>query len=165
MRNLISFIFFLSLSIEGICQVDSPNLTDTLGLKQGNWVEIDTVKIYNNWSQVGISSMTTNGCKQSTKSVPPFIEYYVCKSKGKYINGSKSGIWKYFKNELLTKQVTFSEGIIDKVEMYGGKEKLYLEAVRIPASIWAHYKLYDGSGKEGDVPTMLLYSNSMEFLH
>ncbi len=154
---------FVCINISGY-DLTSPNMRDTLGLKTGEWTEVDTFSS----KEIMISStniMTTKGCVSSQSEPVTSVAKTTFYCKGNYIDGLKDGIWKYYKGENKQyKQVTYKYGFIQKVEVNHNNGKLKLKAeVNVNTKI-VHFITYDKSGKiesEGDFPVLLLYSNSM----
>ncbi len=141
------------------------NQKDSLGLKIGEWTETDTLAT--ELIESGTTfSMTTKGCVTERGRDIRSIQKNVCLSKGNYSNGYKTGVWKYFRRgKDFYKQITYSYGRIQKVEIVHSNGQWRIIAIVNIKSATAHFITYDQKGNletEGDIPEFLLYSSSMD---
>jgi hypothetical protein len=160
------FFFFQIICENLIAQnLSSPNLRDSSGLKIGEWIETDTLftEVIHTSSSY---SMTTKGCILSEGPQSRSIVNSVCLSQGIYSKGLKTGLWKYYRRtNAFYKQVTYMYGLIQKVEIIHSNGQWRFVVTVDDKKKTAHYIAYDLYGKvesEGDIPEMLLYSNSMD---
>jgi len=107
MKKLLLSLIIILQFVNGLTQ-DSipPNRFDSIGLKQGYWLELEAKPILISIRHIQLADT----CLE--KEIYNFDEHYVLKCYGHYKNGYREGQWKYFLDGKLRSMLTFRSGII-----------------------------------------------------
>ncbi|MBN2660733.1 MAG: hypothetical protein JXR54_05640 [Tannerellaceae bacterium] len=98
-------------------QTNNINNLDSSGLKQGNWIEYDSLAISGIIYSIQLQPDSINHMKNDQINVAS--EYELIKHVGLYINGNKDGVWEIFKsNNTLWMKVNYRNGIRTRFEIF-----------------------------------------------
>ncbi|MCK5601418.1 hypothetical protein KAR91_06110 [Candidatus Pacearchaeota archaeon] len=135
-RLTILSLFIASLSHAQ--DVISPNEIDSLGLKQGLWVELEAKP-----DIIGVAHLDLDDGTSEDRMKYDYDNPYILKYKGYYENGFRTGEWKvYSPNGVIRYIITFKNGVIyGDFKLYhpNGKIKLQGYIDRKPMTTVSYY--------------------------
>jgi len=105
-------------------QKNSINKLDSLGIKQGYWIEYDSLAVegYSVSEQITPDSLGKSDCQYFVATKHKQIKHV-----GLYSNGNKTGVWKLFKGKSLWMKVSYSNGDRVKIEvLFSNGKPLYV---------------------------------------
>jgi len=118
-------ILLIFYSILCFSQISNINRIDSMGHKQGLWIELDSLDIegYSVSEQI-IPDSTGN----SDNEREIISKYEIIKHKGKYIDDKKNGLWEVFRsNNKLWMKIEYCNGQRLKIEIfYTNMKPLYI---------------------------------------
>lgn len=139
------------------------NRYDAKGLKTGAWVMYDTI------ADIHLSLYPILGHGTSPTDVNRTQEkrdtsYMIVKSEGVYKLGKPDGVWKFTMHDILRKEITYQQGMLQKATIYNPQGKPRFTGYTNPVEESFMFEEFDIEGKKiksGSVPLELLQIESL----
>lgn len=157
---LILVLFFGGASCKTIAQTTQVSHYNSQGKKTGFWTERDTL---NNLIETTfpISHFDSSGKKASSNlSSDDKYVLLVYRNEGNYNNGLRTGLWKYYINDTLAKEITYYVGRIVDAKIFNTKGKLQTQVTVDQLTDFAtikEFSINNSVKKTYSLPTYLLH--------